>query len=265
MIPFNKRRFWIFHSAYWIVAGVALFLYGLRYGHWEIALIRNIYNPLLGFILSLVMSVIFANKIPRQGMLRLSFVLGAAIAGGLISSLVVNPITYALLGHDIGSLSAADLFTDALYFSLFYLVWSLLFLQISNLPLFPPPASKSAIDETKSPQLHPIKTITVEKSGTRLKLHVDDITHIGANGDYVELFTPAESYMKLGTIGSFETALGGDKFRRIHRSIIVNIDKIRSITGPSKGQYRITLEGGQEVRSSRTAQSSVESFLPKAN
>ena len=263
MIPKPKSRFWIFHSVYWVVAGLALFLYGLRYGHWEIALIRNIYSPLLGFAVSFLMSVAYAQKMPQQNLHRLLFVLGASVAGAFLSAMIVNPITYGLLGYDLRALTASDIFTDGLYFALFYLVWSLLYLQISGISLFGS-GEPGAVGETPIKLQSPIETINVEKAGAKMKLYVGDITHIVANGDYVEFFTASDNYLKLGTISSYEEALSPGPFRRIHRSTIVNGDKVISISGPTKGQYWLKLEGDHEVRSSRNAQSVVEDMAPKA-
>lgn len=263
VIPKPKNRFWIFHTVYWVIAGLALFLYGLRYGHWEIALIRNIYSPVLGFAVSFLMSVAYAQRMPQQNGRRLLFVLGASVVGATLSALIVNPITYGLLGYDLRALTAADIFTDGLYFALFYLVWSLLYLQISGVALFGAVES-GAIEEMPIKPQSPIETINVEKAGAKLKLYVGDITHIVASGDYVEFFTVSDSYLKLGTISSYEEALKPGPFKRIHRSTIVNGAKVTSISGPTKGQYWLKLEGGHELRSSRNAQSVVEAMAPKA-
>jgi len=263
VIPTPNKSFWIFHSVYWVVAGLALFVYGLRYGHWEIALVRNIYSPLLGFVVSFLMSVLYVRRMPRQDLDRLTLVVAASIAGALLSALIVNPITYGLLGRDLRSLTASDIFTDGLYFVLFYLVWSLLYLQISGLPLFGAAPEDGKILPNDVEPAETLDAITVTKEGRKLKLLPGDITHIEANGDYVEFFTSADSYFKQGTIGSYEKGLDGS-FVRIHRSIIVNSEKITAITGPQKGQYWIKLEGDREVRSSRNAQTLVEGLLPKA-
>ncbi len=262
MIPTPPKKFWIFHSIYWLVAGLALFLYGLRYGHWEVALVRNIYNPLLGFVVSFLISVAYVQKMPAQNINRLLFVIAASIAGAFLSAMIVNPITYGLLGYELRSLTASDIFTDGLYFALFYLVWSLLYLQLSGVSLFGAGMPSPNAGISKPPTQ--IETIDVEKAGAKLKLHVSDITHIVAKGDYVEFFTAADSYLKLGTISSYEEILGTGPFKRIHRSIIVNGDKIIAISGPAKGQYWIKLESDHEVRSSRNAQSVVEGLAPKA-
>lgn len=266
MIQTPKKSFWIFHSVFWVIAGVALFLYGLRYGHWGIALVRNIYSPLLGFVVSFLMSVGYAQKMPQENINRLLFVVGMSVAGALLSAMIVNPITYGLLGYDLRSLTASDIFTDGLYFALFYLVWSLLYLQISGVALFGAAGAGEAAQAGDAPATprQPIETINVEKAGAKLKLHVSDITHIVASGDYVEFFTATESYLKLGTIGSYEETLGAGPFKRVHRSTIVNGNKILSVSGPAKGQYWIKLEGDHEVRSSRNAQVIVEGLAPKA-
>ena len=264
-MPLNsKRKFWIFHASFWLLAGLALFIYGLGYGHWQVALVRNIYSPVLGFGVSFLMSIAYGARLPDQTPYRLLFILGASFVGAVISSVIVNPITYGMLGHDLRTLTPLEFLTDGLYFTLLYLVWSLLYLQLSNMPLFKAAASDE-VGPAPLASMGGVETINVEKSGAKMKLHVADITHIVASGDYVELFTETDQYMKLGAIGSYEEMLAEGPFKRIHRSIIVNAAKIQSVSGPAKGQYFITLEGGHEVRSSRNAQSLVETLLPKAH
>ncbi|MCP4411239.1 MAG: LytTR family transcriptional regulator [Gammaproteobacteria bacterium] len=71
-------------------------------------------------------------------------------------------------------------------------------------------------------------------------------------------------YLKQGTIAFYEEALESSGFVRIHRSIIINKQKIQSISGPNKGQFWINLGDNHEVRSSRKYQNLVEQILPKA-
>ena len=230
----STRDFWVFHAVFWAIAGFALFLYGLTYGHAQIALLRNLYSPLVGFACSYL-------------------IMGLSLAGALVSALVVNPITFALLGYQLGDLPFHALLKDGLYFVLLYVVWSLLYLQFTGKPLAPAPAAASKLE-----------SINVTKGNKVFKLDPANITCIKASGDYVELVTGAESYLKQGTISFYEQALSRGTFVRIHRSIIVNSDKIASISGPAKGQYWIKMQDGQELRSSRRYRDVVESLLPEA-
>lgn len=246
--PFHK--FWIFHITYWVFVGVVLFIYGLGYGHWEVAFIRNIYNPLIGMGLSLLMVNIY-NRLSSN---RLPFVLLLSFGAALISSILVNPVTYALLGYDIRNLALSNIFQDVLYFALFYVVWSLLYLQMVRDPNF----------QEKNKEHQKLSPIPVSKENKKYQLDPKDITHIQANGDYVEFFTANNQYLKQGTISFYEEALNSGPFKRIHRSTIINTEKIQSISGPSKGQFWIKLGEAHEVRSSRNYQTTIEALLPKA-
>ena len=250
----SKRDFWIFHAVFWLLAAVVLFLYGLTYGHVRVALIRNVYNPLVGFACSYIIRAVYDGWFPAQLASRMLLILGLSLAGALISALVVNPITFGLLGYEIGELAPQLLLQDGLYFVLLYLVWSLLYLQFSGKSLVPAvPAATTRLGP-----------INVTKGNQVLKLDPANISCVKASGDYVEFSTDAESYLKLGTISFYEKALGQGPFVRIHRSIIVNRNKVHSVAGPSKGQYWIKLQNGQELRSSRGYREVVESLMPEA-
>ena len=184
---------------------------------------------------------------------RLLLISGLSVAGALISAFVVNPITFGMLGYEIGNLPMRTLFQDVLYFVLLYLVWSLLYLQLIGKSL----GSAPAVPGTMEP-------INVTKGNQVFKLDPANISCIKASGDYVEFCTSAESYLKSGTISFYERALENGPFVRIHRSFIVNRDKIVSVAGPTKGQYWIKMQDGQELRSSRRYREVVESLTPPA-
>jgi hypothetical protein len=249
----SGRHFWIFHLTFWGLAAAALFLYGLTYGHVQVALIRNLYNPLIGFAFSYLMKTVYDNRFPSGFGRKLSLVVGLSLIGALIAALVVNPITFGLLGYRIADLPLRNLLQDGLYFVLLYLVWSLLYLQLSGRSLVPAPADTTGME-----------TISVTKGNQVYKLDLAKVACIKASGDYVELCTSSESYLKHGTISSYEKALGKGAFVRVHRSVIVNRDQIVSVSGPAKGQFWIKLRDGQEIRSSRGYREVVESLMPEA-
>jgi hypothetical protein len=247
------RNFWIFHVTFWVVAAIALFLYGLTYGHLHVAVVRNLYNPLVGFGFSYLIKTLYDNRFPSGLGPRLLLIFGLSFLGAVVSALVVNPITFGLLGYEIGDLPLRNLLQDGLYFVLLYLVWSLLYLQLAGRTLAPAPTDTTGLD-----------TISVSKGNQVFKLDLAKITCIKASGDYVELCTSSGSYLKHGTISSYEKVLGKSAFVRVHRSVIVNRDQIVSVSGPAKGQFWIKLQDGQEIRSSRGYREVVESLLPEA-
>jgi hypothetical protein len=250
----SSRDFWTFHVIFWAVAGLALFAYGLTYGHVRVAFIRNLYSPVVGFACSYLIRSVFESRLPATTTGRLSLVIGLSLLGALVSALVVNPITYALLGYDIGELHPASLLQDGLYFVLLYLLWSVLYLQLTGKPLVP----------AEGPATSRIESINVTKGSRTFRLDPANVTCIKASGDYVELCTSEDSYLKHGTISSYERALAEGPFVRIHRSILVNRDKVASVTGPSKGQYWVLMDDGRELRSSRKYREAVQALVPEA-
>jgi hypothetical protein len=249
----SGRDFWIFHVTFWVVAALALFLYGLTYGHIRVALVRNLYNPLVGFGFSYLIKTVYDSRYPSGLGRRLLLIIGLSFLGALVSALVVNPITFGLLGYEIGDLPVRNLLQDGLYFVLLYLLWSLLYLQLAGRSLVPEPAAITGME-----------TISVTKGNQVFKLDLAKIACIKASGDYVELCTGSGSYLKHGTISSYEKELDKGTFVRVHRSVIVNRDHIVSVSGPSKGQFWIKLRDGQEIRSSRGYREAVKSLVPAA-
>lgn len=63
-----------------------------------------------------------------------------------------------------------------------------------------------------------------------VKLLLDDISYIESDKDYVKLYTEKTSFMTRQKISAIEAMLPDNKFYRIHRSFIVNLEKIRSFT-----------------------------------
>lgn len=249
----STSDFWVFQAVFWLLASVALFLYGMTYGHAQVALVRNIYNPLVGLACSYLIRAVYDGAYPARFIGRLLLISGLSFGGALISAFVVNPITFGMLGYEISNLPLRTLFQDMLYFVLLYLVWSLLYLQLIGKSLGSAPAAPG--------QMEPIN---VTKGNQVFKLDPANISCIKASGDYVEFCTSAESYLKSGTISFYERALENGPFVRVHRSYIVNRDKIVSVAGPAKGHYWIKLQDGQELRSSRRYREVVESLTPAA-
>ncbi len=249
----STRDFWIFHSVFWALAAIALFLYGLTYGHVRVAIVRNLYNPLVGLACSYLIRAVYESRFPAGIGNRLLLIGALSILGALISALIVNPITFGMLGYKLGDMPLRSLLQDGLYYVLLYLLWSLLYLQLTGRSF----ASSSRVTSA-------VESITVTKGSQVFKLDPANVSCIKASGDYVELCTGGESYLKHGTISFYERALGKGPFVRVHRSIIVNRDKIVSVAGPTKGQYWIKLQSGEEIRSSRRYQEVVESLTPEA-
>jgi two-component system LytT family response regulator len=78
-----------------------------------------------------------------------------------------------------------------------------------------------------------------------------DVQAFEANGNYIRLRTAAGSYMVRMTMAELEKKLDPARFARIHRSAVVNIDRIERITPAWHGDFEVRLAGGQQLRLSR--------------
>lgn len=68
--------------------------------------------------------------------------------------------------------------------------------------------------------------IFVKSNLKNRKVFLNKLKYIEALGDYVKFVTEKDSFVVLATMKSFESQLPADKFLRIHKSYIVNLDKI---------------------------------------
>jgi two-component system LytT family response regulator len=100
------------------------------------------------------------------------------------------------------------------------------------------------------------------RSGNRIFLvKAEDIDWIEAERNYVRIHSNGQSYSRRESIGSMESQLDPHKFRRIHRSAIVNLDAIRELQSARGGEYKVILRSGTELTLSRGFHSNLKEFL----
>lgn len=103
------------------------------------------------------------------------------------------------------------------------------------------------------------------KSGTRvIFLEVQEIDWIEAAGVYVYLHVGAKAYLHRTTVGQLFERLDPKVFLRIHRSTIVNSDRILELKSRSHGDYVIVLKSGTELTISRGFRPQLESWLRRS-
>lgn len=92
-----------------------------------------------------------------------------------------------------------------------------------------------------------LEQLVVKSRGRIFFVPTEEIDRVTAAGNYVELHVAGESHLIRGTMKGLERRLDPSRFARVHRSHIVNIRRIREIHPWFNGDYRIVLEGGDEV------------------
>jgi two-component system LytT family response regulator len=97
-----------------------------------------------------------------------------------------------------------------------------------------------------------------------VRLPVASIEWVDAAGDYMCVHAEGRTHVVRATMKQFEERLDPADFQRIHRSTIVNIRRIRKLKPHTNGEYFLTLEGGHELKLSRSYRDRLERILGKA-
>jgi len=111
-------------------------------------------------------------------------------------------------------------------------------------------AQAAVLAELKPPS-RPLERLAVKTSGRVIFVKLEDIDYIESAHNYVELHVDKQSHLLRETLNSIEARLPGEKFVRISRSIIVNIEKVKELQPLFYGEYAVTLHNGARLTLSR--------------
>ena len=109
-----------------------------------------------------------------------------------------------------------------------------------------------------------LKRIPVKSARGIILLPVEEISWINSAGHYVKLQTAAgETHLVRRQITELEKKLNPEEFVRVHRSSIVNIDRIKSLHPLFNGDHLIIMQDGQEINMSRTYHEKLMTLLDR--
>ena len=118
----------------------------------------------------------------------------------------------------------------------------------------------SAIEEIKTRPVH-LERLVIKMNGHVFFIKAEEIDWLEAEGNYVRLHSAKESYLLRDTISALESQLDPKKFIRVHRSAIVNVDRITELQPWFHGEYRIILREGVQLTLSRTYREKLHELL----
>jgi two-component system LytT family response regulator len=100
------------------------------------------------------------------------------------------------------------------------------------------------------------------KSASRVFfLKVDEIDWIEAADYYVKLHVGRKGHLLRETMSDMEAKLDPEKFLRIHRSAIVNLDRVKEMHAHFNGEYLVILHDGTELKLSRSRREQLQQML----
>jgi len=117
-------------------------------------------------------------------------------------------------------------------------------------------------DELQRKQ-HYAEILPIREDSETVRLAVASIDWIDAAGDYMCVHAQGRTYVLRETMKSLESILDPKMFQRVHRSTIVNIQRVRRLRPHTNGEYFLTLEDGQEIKLSRSYRDRVDQLLAR--
>jgi two-component system LytT family response regulator len=120
-----------------------------------------------------------------------------------------------------------------------------------------------ALVQDIKPEPQRLDRLVVKSGGRVFFLRTDDIVWIEAAGNYVRLHLGEDSHLFRETMNGMEARLDPRRFVRIHRSRIVNSDRIKELQPWFNGEYVVILQNGTRLTLSRGYREKLQERLGK--
>jgi len=108
-----------------------------------------------------------------------------------------------------------------------------------------------------------LEILPIRDSGHTVRLRTQDIDWIDAAGDYMCVHADGRTHVMRGTMKKLEEMLDPRHFQRVHRSTIVNIDRVKEVRSHINGEYFLILDHGIELKMSRNYRDRIRHFVPE--
>ncbi len=118
----------------------------------------------------------------------------------------------------------------------------------------------SLLETIASPSRY-LNRVAVVSAGKTSFLHVEDVDWIRAAENYVELHVAQAGHLLHVTMNTLEKSLDPETFVRIHRSLIVNLRRIKEVQPVSHGEYMLVLNSGVRLQSGRTYHERIKALI----
>ena len=124
-------------------------------------------------------------------------------------------------------------------------------------------ASAAELAAAARPPAQYLERIPVRDGARVFIIPVAKLDYVEAQDDYVALASDGKKHLKQQTIASLETALDPSRFLRVHRSYIVNLERVAKIEPYSKDSHVAVLTTGAQLPVSRAGYARLREFLDR--
>lgn len=105
------------------------------------------------------------------------------------------------------------------------------------------------------------RRLAVESRGVMRVVHVESIDFITADGVYSQLHVGDKTFLLRETMHALEAKLDPEQFLRIHRSTIVQLDRIDSLMREAANDFTLKLKNGVQLMVSRSRVRAIEAWM----
>ncbi len=115
--------------------------------------------------------------------------------------------------------------------------------------------------EVKADAPRYLTRLMVKTAGRVIFIRTEEIDWIEAYDNYLRLHVGGRAHLLRQTMNELEAALNPEQFARIHRSTIVNLDRVKELHSHFNGEHLVILHDGTELKLSRSRREWLEQWL----
>ena len=108
-----------------------------------------------------------------------------------------------------------------------------------------------------------IDRLAIKDGSSTSFVPIREIDWIDAAGDYMCVHVGKKTHIMRITMKELEAKLDPSVFQRVHRSTIVNLDRVEKASSHVNGEYYLTLSGGSTLKMSRSYKNKIKHFFPE--
>lgn len=122
-------------------------------------------------------------------------------------------------------------------------------------------AVSAAAREMAATRVRPAERVLIRDGARVHVIPAEKIEYIEAQDDYVQIHSEGKAYLKNQRMAELEEQLDADKFIRIHRSYLVNIECVARIEQASKDSHQAVLHDGTRLAISRSGYQRIRAVM----
>lgn len=115
--------------------------------------------------------------------------------------------------------------------------------------------------ESEAPPSDHADKLAIKDGASISFVPIVDIDWIDAAGDYMCVHAKGETHIMRTTMKELETQLNPTIFQRVHRSTIVNLERVEKVSSHINGEFHLTLNCGASLKMSRSYKDKVKHFF----